>query len=52
MQHGQSVDEMITWANTNQREGIIKLRPILIEQNGQSSWVVWGDEGYPFDEPQ
>ena len=52
MQHGQSVDEMIAWANTNQREGIIKLRPILIEQNGQSTWVVWGDEGYPFDQPR
>ena len=52
MTHCRSVDEMIAWANTNQRQGIIKLRPIFIEQDGKSRWAVWGDEHYPFDEPQ
>jgi 8-oxo-dGTP pyrophosphatase MutT (NUDIX family) len=52
MQHCQSVAELIAWAGTNQRDGIIKLRPILIDLDGKSRWTVWGDEGYPFDEPQ
>ena len=52
MLHCRSVEEMIAWAETNQREGIIKLRPIFLEVNGKSRWFVWGDEGYPFDGPQ
>jgi len=51
MEHCQSVDEMIAWAKANQREGIIKLRPILIERDGKSHWTVWGDKDYPADRP-
>jgi len=52
MQHYTSVDGLLAWADERRREGIIKLRPIFIEVDGRSKWVVWGDEGYPFDEPQ
>ena len=52
MQHCNSVDELLAWADEQRREGIVKLRPILVERNGKPRWVVWGDEGYPFDEPQ
>ncbi len=46
-----SVEDLIGWANSRVRDGIIKLRPIKIQQNGKSRWVVWGDDGYPADRP-
>lgn len=52
MEPCQSVAEMIAWANERQRQGIIKLRPILVDHHGRQKWVVWGDEGYPYDQPQ
>ena len=51
MQHCASVDEIFDWAKSRLQEGIIKLRPIRIMQNGKSKWVVWGDDGYPADKP-
>lgn len=52
MQHCASVAELLEWAARRRQEGIIKLRPIFLELDGRMRWVVWGDEGYPFDEPQ
>ncbi len=51
LMHCDSVDQMFDWAKSRVREGIIKLRPIRIRQNGKSKWVVWGDDGYPSDKP-
>ncbi len=46
-----TIDALIEWADSRRQEGIIKLRPIKIQQNGKSKWVVWGDDGYPADRP-
>lgn len=46
-----TIDELFDWANTRVHEEIIKLRPIKIQRNGKSKWVVWGDDGYPADRP-
>ena len=46
-----TVDALIEWADSRRQEGIIKLRPIKIQQNGKSMFVVWGDDGYPADRP-
>lgn len=46
-----TIDELFDWANSRVQEGIVKLRPIKIRQNGKSKWVVWGDDGYPADKP-
>jgi 8-oxo-dGTP pyrophosphatase MutT (NUDIX family) len=51
MEHCTSIDELLGWAASRRHEGIIKLRPIFIDENGNSRWVVWGDDGYPADKP-
>jgi len=52
LRHCRSVAEMLAWADQCRREGIVKRRPILVEFRGKQRWAVWGDEAYPFDEPQ
>jgi 8-oxo-dGTP pyrophosphatase MutT (NUDIX family) len=52
MQHCDSVDGTLAWADNCCAEGIVKLQPILVDWQGKQRWVVWGDEGYPFDGPQ
>jgi 8-oxo-dGTP pyrophosphatase MutT (NUDIX family) len=52
IQHCTSVDGMLNWADEQRQHGIVKLRPILVELDGKPKWAVWGDEAYPFDEPQ
>jgi 8-oxo-dGTP pyrophosphatase MutT (NUDIX family) len=42
-----SVQELVDWAHSRVSEGIIKLRPVRVRQNGESKWVVRGDRGYP-----
>ena len=51
MEHCTCIAELCEWAATRRREGIVKLRPIFLEKNGKSKWVVWGDKDYPHDEP-
>ncbi|MCH8073701.1 MAG: NUDIX hydrolase [Proteobacteria bacterium] len=46
-----TIDALIEWADSRRQEGIIKLRPIKIQQNGKSKFVVYGDDGYPADRP-
>ena len=43
---------MLAFAGQCRCEGIVKRRPILVEFRGKRHWAVWGDEAYPFDEPQ
>ena len=47
-----TIDQLKNWADTKVREGIVKRRPFRVEFKGKSVWSVWGDEAYPFDEPQ
>ena len=46
IEHCTSIDELLDWAESRRREGIIKLRPIFIQKNGKSKWVVLGDADY------
>ncbi len=47
IEHCASIDELLGWADSRRREGIIKLRPIFLRKNGKSKWVVLGDADYP-----
>lgn len=51
IRHCTSIAELLEWAETRRREGIIKLRPIFLREDGKSQWVVWGDKDYPHDSP-
>jgi 8-oxo-dGTP pyrophosphatase MutT (NUDIX family) len=42
-----TVDELLDWADSRVNEGIIKLRPVKISEEGKYRWVVLGDRGYP-----
>ena len=46
-----TIEELSDWANARAQEGIIRLRPISVQENGKSKWTVWGDDDYPEDEP-
>jgi 8-oxo-dGTP pyrophosphatase MutT (NUDIX family) len=46
-----TIEGLVDWANARAQEGIIRLRPIMIQENGKSKFVVWGDDGYPADKP-
>ena len=46
-----TIEELIDWANTTAQEGIIRLCPIRVQENGKSKWTVWGDDDYPADKP-
>ena len=47
IKHCTSIDQLLDWADARRREGIIKLRPIFLKENGKSKWVVPGDSDYP-----
>ena len=47
MSDSATVDALLDWAGSRVSEGIIKLRPVKIRQDGKSQWVVLGDRGYP-----
>lgn len=51
MSQFESIADLFDWADATAREGITKLRPVRIERDGKSKWVVWGDPGYPHREP-
>lgn len=48
----RSIDNLKHWADVKVQEGIVKRRPFRVEFKGKTVWSVWGDEAYPFDEPQ
>lgn len=46
-----SIGELKDWADEQVRGGVTRLCPIQISENGKRRWVVWGDPGYPHNEP-
>lgn len=42
-----SVDDLFAWARKRVPEGVHKIRPIRISENGKSKYVIPGDPGYP-----
>ncbi len=42
-----SVDSILEWARTRAREGVIKMRPVELSDNGKKRFVVPGEPGYP-----
>ena len=46
-----TIAELVDWADFGMQEGITRLCPIMVRQNGKSKWTVWGDPAYPHNEP-
>ena len=46
-----SIDDLKHWADARVREGVTRLCPVRIKEDGNAKWVVWGDRGYPHAEP-
>ena len=43
----RTVDELLRWASSRPAKGIAKIRPVLIEDNGNKRFVIPGDPAYP-----
>lgn len=46
-----TIAELVDWADSRVQEGITRLCPVKVKQNGNSRWTVWGDPEYPHSEP-
>ncbi len=46
-----TIAELTDWAESRVEEGITRLCPIKVKQNGKSKWTVWGDPAYPHSGP-
>ena len=46
-----TIAELVDWADSRVQEGITRLCPIRVRQDGESKWTVWGDPGYPHSKP-
>ena len=51
MSEFHSIDGMMNWADSRTQQGITRLCPVRVKQNGKSMWTVWGDPEYPHSEP-
>ena len=48
----RTVDELLSWASAQTAEGIAKIRPVIVQDNGKTRFVIPGDPGYPEGEDQ
>jgi 8-oxo-dGTP pyrophosphatase MutT (NUDIX family) len=46
----RSVAELLRWAGEQAKEGISKIRPVVVQENGKTRLIVPGDPDYPADE--
>ena len=44
-----SVDELVAWARERVSQGVNKVRPVMIKDNGKTKILIPGDPGYPED---
>ncbi|MFQ5983560.1 MAG: NUDIX domain-containing protein, partial [Woeseiaceae bacterium] len=42
-----SVDDLLDWARQTSAQGVPKLRPVELKENGKRKFVIPGDPGYP-----
>jgi 8-oxo-dGTP pyrophosphatase MutT (NUDIX family) len=43
----RAVDELLRWASAQAAEGIAKIRPVILEHNGKTRFLIPGDPDYP-----
>ena len=43
----RTVDELLSWASVQAAEGIAKIRPVILRDNGKTRFLIPGDPGYP-----
>ena len=48
----RTVDELLRWARVQAAEGIAKIRPVILKDNGKIRFVIPGDPDYPEGEGQ
>ena len=48
----RTVDELLGWASAQATEGIAKIRPVILRDDGKTRFVIPGDPDYPEDGDQ
>jgi len=48
----RTVDDLLSWASAQAAEGIAKIRPVILRDNGKIRFVIPGDRDYPEDGDQ
>jgi hypothetical protein len=43
----RTVDKLLSWASTQAAEGIAKIRPVILRDNGKTRFLIPGDPEYP-----
>ena len=43
----RTVDELTDWASKQAADGIRKIRPVILTENGKTRFVIPGDADYP-----
>ena len=49
LQEFRSVDELLSWASKEAEKGIAKIRPVILEEQNGSRFLIPGDPDYPID---